>query len=287
MKFEKIYIELSDICGLKCDFCPSKKSQRGLMDIEKFKSLCNDIYSLAHIFTFHVLGDPLMVKNLKNYLDIANDYGMKIELTTSGFYFNDENISWILESKNIRQVNISLASFLSQSRISLEEYFKNIQKLLILHMQKRAKFFINLRLWNLNKDLVPPPQNDLFYELLKNFFNTTFSKNEEKIRLARYIILHQARLFKWPSLKDEIKSITGKCYALNKQIAILSDGSLVPCCLDTKADIKLGNCFKTNINTLLQSREYIDLKEGFNQGILKAELCKRCDFNKLSKLNHL
>ncbi|HFW6605013.1 TPA: radical SAM protein, partial [Campylobacter jejuni] len=23
MKFKKIYIELSDICGLKCDFCPS------------------------------------------------------------------------------------------------------------------------------------------------------------------------------------------------------------------------------------------------------------------------
>lgn len=39
MRFEKIYIELSDICGLKCDFCPSKKGQRKSMELEKF-----DIY---------------------------------------------------------------------------------------------------------------------------------------------------------------------------------------------------------------------------------------------------
>ena len=36
MRFEKIYIELSDICGLNCGFCPSVKGVRGAMSAEKF-----------------------------------------------------------------------------------------------------------------------------------------------------------------------------------------------------------------------------------------------------------
>ncbi|MCW1582151.1 radical SAM protein, partial [Campylobacter jejuni] len=32
-----MYIELSDICGLKCDFCPSRKGIRGVMSEEKFQ----------------------------------------------------------------------------------------------------------------------------------------------------------------------------------------------------------------------------------------------------------
>ena len=33
MRFEKIYIELSDICGLNCGFCPSVKGVRGAMSV--------------------------------------------------------------------------------------------------------------------------------------------------------------------------------------------------------------------------------------------------------------
>ena len=43
---------------------------------------------------------------------------------------------------------------------------------------------------------------------------------------------------------NEPKYLDGTCYALRDHIAILSDGSIVPCCLDTKGDIKLGNIFE-------------------------------------------
>lgn len=278
MRFEKIYIELSDICGLKCDFCPSKKGQRKSMELEKFEHICKSVQGMAKLYTFHVLGDPLMHKNLQAYLDIALKYKMQIELTTSGFYFDDENINMLLNTKNIHQINISLGAFLSQNKISLDKYFENILKLIFFHQQEQKSFFINLRLWNLDKNFQAPMQNHIIYEFLQKYFGVKIQTRKEKNRLARYIILHQARLFKWPSLKDKIIRTNGTCYALNKQIAILSDGNLVPCCLDVKADIKLGNCFKQDFKTLLHSSLYLDLKENFKQGILKAELCKRCSF---------
>ncbi|OCX43051.1 radical SAM protein [Campylobacter ornithocola] len=285
MRFEKIYIELSDICGLKCDFCPAQKAQRKQMSLVNFEKICKSVYRQARLFTFHVLGDPLKITNLKDYLDIAMKYNMPIELTTSGFYFDDEKINLILNSKNIHQINISLGAFLSQSKIKLEEYFDPILKLISLHLQREKKSFVNLRLWNLDKNFIPPLENDKIYDFLEQIFKVKIQKQKTKNRLERHIILHQAKLFKWPSLKDEVIREKGYCYALNGQIAILSDGILVPCCLDVKADIKLGNCFEKDFSELLKSPLYIELRKCFKQGILKAELCKRCEFLKVKNLN--
>ncbi|MCV3410301.1 SPASM domain-containing protein [Campylobacter lari] len=285
MRFEKIYIELSDICGLKCDFCPSQKAQRKQMSLENFEKICKSVLNHAKLFTFHVLGDPLRISNLKEYLEIALKYDMQIELTTSGFYFNDEKIKLILDSKNVRQINISLGAFLSQSKMSLKEYFEPILKLIFLHLENKNNSFINLRLWNLDKNFNPSFENEKIYDFLEQIFKVKIQKQKAKNRLERHIILHQAKLFKWPSLKDEIIRESGCCHALNGQIAILSDGTLVPCCLDVKGDIKLGNCFEKDFNELLNSSLYMELKEGFKQGILKAELCKRCEFLEAKNLN--
>ncbi|EAJ1448687.1 radical SAM protein, partial [Campylobacter jejuni] len=101
MKFKKIYIELSDICGLKCDFCPSQKGIRGVMSEEKFQNLAYEISNKAELFTFHLLGDPLLLPNLENYLKIAKDEAMKLEITTSGFYLNSKNQALLLGYENI------------------------------------------------------------------------------------------------------------------------------------------------------------------------------------------
>ncbi len=103
MRFEKIYIELSDICGLNCGFCPSVKGVRGAMSVEKFGIIAKKVAGVGRIYTFHLLGDPLVLPNLKDFIKFANAHKMPLELTTSGFYMSEKNTQLLLESKNIRQ----------------------------------------------------------------------------------------------------------------------------------------------------------------------------------------
>lgn len=103
MRFEKIYIELSDICGLNCGFCPSVKGVRGVMSVEKFSIIAKKVAEKARIYTFHLLGDPLVLPNLKDFIKLANAHKMSLELTTSGFYMSEKNAQLLLESENIRQ----------------------------------------------------------------------------------------------------------------------------------------------------------------------------------------
>ncbi|MBZ7935398.1 SPASM domain-containing protein [Campylobacter sp. B0100352/1] len=280
MKFKKIYIELSDICGLKCDFCPSQKAMRKIMSKENFITLAKQIHNQSKLFTLHLLGDPLLLPDLKSYLDIAKDYDMKLEITTSGFYFDVKNRDLLLNYENIRQINISLMAFLSQSKFSLKQYFDPILTFCKEHIRCQKTSFINLRLWNLDTDFKAPKENFIIYEFLSKEFQKDIDFALAKNYLARHIILHQNKLFKWPNLDDTPLYFHGKCYALKDQIGILSDGTLVPCCLDAKGDINLGNVFKDGFENLLNSKRLTSMKKAFEENKRIEKLCQSCEFFK-------
>lgn len=275
MKFQKIYIELSDICGLNCEFCPAKKARRGVMGLENFEKIAKKIHNKARIFTFHILGDPLCLPDIKAYVEVAQKYNMSLELTSSAFYL-DENIQKLLyEAKNIRQINFSLASFFSQNKKSFDEYTRPLLEFLSLDFKHK---FVNLRLWNLDKNAEFLKTNERFYSLFEDFFKIKINTKEPRIRLKDYVILEQKYRFDW-SFKNTVQE-SGYCHALSKQIGVLSNALLVPCCMDYDGVLSLGNLLDSDLDELLKGKKAMDMKEGFKKGILTQELCKKCSFAK-------
>lgn len=299
MRFEKIYIELSDICGLNCGFCPSVKGVRGAMSVEKFGIIAKKVAGVGRIYTFHLLGDPLVLPNLKDFVRIANAHKMTLELTTSGFYMSEKNTQLLLESENIRQINLSLMAFLAQKKLNLNEYFAPILRFLHLHLAQNSQSFVNLRLWNLGANFTPPFENNAIYSLLEREFNTKIQKNAPKNRLENRIILHQSELFCWAGTKADdlgvqkefvdlqgeknalkVPCAKGSCHALRKQIGILSDGTVVPCCMDTSGVMGLGNLFTQELSEILASKRAVAMKKGFERGEFTEKLCQQCEFGR-------
>lgn len=284
MKFEKIYIELSDICGLNCGFCPSVKGVRGAMSVEKFGIIAKKVAGVGRIYTFRLLGDPLVLPNLKDFIKLANAHKMPLELTTSGFYMSEKNAQLLLESENIRQINLSLMAFLAQKKLNLNEYFAPILRFLRLHLAQNLQSFVNLRLWNLGANFTPPFENNAIYSLLECEFNTKIQKNAPKNRLENRIVLHQSELFCWAGAGErnapKVPCVKGSCHALRKQIGILSDGTVVPCCMDTSGVIGLGNLFTQELSEILASKRAVAMKKGFERGEFTEKLCQQCEFGR-------
>lgn len=284
MRFEKIYIELSDICGLNCGFCPSVKGVRGAMSVEKFGIIAKKVAGVGRIYTFHLLGDPLVLPNLKDFIKLANAHKMTLELTTSGFYMSEKNAQLLLESENIRQINLSLMAFLAQKKLNLNEYFTPILRFLRLHLAQNSQSFVNLRLWNLGANFTPPFENNAIYSLLEREFNTKIQKNAPKNRLENRIILHQSELFCWAGVGEKnapkVPCVKGSCHALRKQIGILSDGTVVPCCMDTSGVMGLGNLFTQELSEILASKRAVAMKKGFERGEFTEKLCQQCEFGR-------
>ncbi|MEG2322330.1 MAG: SPASM domain-containing protein, partial [Bacilli bacterium] len=102
--------------------------------------------------------------------------------------------------------------------------------------------------------------------------------NEPNVLLKEHLYLNKDKEFIWPSLNNPFITKEGTCYGLRKHLAILVDGTVVPCCLDSKGIIKLGNIYKEDFKDIINSNKVNNIFEGFKNNQLCEELCQKCQY---------
>lgn len=280
MKFNKVYIEITNICGLTCAFCPTKSIKPNIMSLSLFENALIQIKNYTKVIALHIFGDPLTLSNLHDYFDLSQKYKLQIELTTTGFFLKEFDLNIFLHPA-IRQINFSLNSYNKNNmKISIEEYMSNILKLCDLKLAKKNNNFINLRLWNLYEEKTKDTFNSKLIPIIENHFNISLknknnTNSKKQIRLENKILLSFDKYFIWPDI-NSTNNTNGYCHGLSSHFGILSDGTFVPCCLDGFGTINLGNINDSTINEILMSKRAIQIREKFKQNIAIEELCKKC-----------
>ena len=278
-KFHKVYIELTNICGLHCSFCPTKTETPRVMEMKTFEKILQQLKPFTKNIALHVFGDPLTVKNLVNYLDLALQYNFKVDITTTGYYLKKFDLNLFLHP-TIKQINFSLNSYnKNEMKISLEEYLSPMFELCDLKLHRNIHHFINFRLWNLDSLETEKKFNADILKLLAKQFSVALSNitYDKPIRLENQILINFDHYFQWPNLETQ-KISNGFCHGLSSQIAILSSGEVVPCCLDSFGKIDLGNIHKKTLKQILYSEKSLNIVNGFKNNIAVEELCQKCTF---------
>jgi len=283
MKFYRIYIELTNVCGLSCSFCPTKELPSKEMDLEFFESIIKQAKVYTNEIACHVVGDPLTQSNLSSYLDIIHKHGLKAILTTSGYFLKKHTYDTLFHPC-VKQINISLNSFnKNDTSITFEQYINPVLALCEAKLEREEELFINLRVWNLDEMMSERMFNETLFEKLSSAFHTKLSLNsiyEERpksIRLASKVLVHFDNYFEWPSLKNKIYG-HGTCQGLQSHVAILASGKVVPCCLDCDGIIELGDLHKDTLDEILVSKRAVNMLEGFKEGKAVEELCQKCSY---------
>lgn len=286
MRFKRVYIEISNICNLECSFCLPLTRPRRIMTVEEFTHIVKQIRLHTDFIYFHVKGEPLMHPLLKELLDIAFEYGLKVNLTTNGALLKARQ-ALLLSHKGVRQVNISIHSFNEQAGINNEDYIKTA----VAFAKKANKngIYVVLRLWNLDKDNNIDKDSMKIIEYIENqFANDTdypfptpilqSMGNRQSIKIARHTFVSWEQEFIWPSLENEFVGDTGYCYGMRHQIAILVDGTVVPCCLDANGQAPLGNIYEMDFARIIATKKAKAIRHGFENLLAIDPLCKRCSF---------
>jgi len=284
MKFSRAYVEITNVCGLSCSFCPPKNQPNITMSLSVFKSVMQQLRDYTDEIALHVMGDPMVLSNVREYLDVAHDTGLKVMITTSGFYLDAVRREALFHPA-LRQINISLNSFNKNSvSRTFEAYMEPILVLCDEKLSRSEDFFINLRLWNLDDVHSEKLFNERLFSFLEKHFSldtgiivSKISGERQSIRLASKILLHFDRYFEWPNLNTPVRT-EGYCQGLSKQIAVLADGRVVPCCLDSEGIMELGNLNETNLGKILSTKRSKAITEGFSRGICSEELCQKCSY---------
>jgi hypothetical protein len=277
-RFDRIYIEIGNVCNLKCDFCPEVDRQKKLMTPLFFDFVLKEVGAFTNQITMHLMGEPLAHPNFSQMIQVAERNGCPVTITTNGTLLDSPERAKSLLNPNVRQVNFSLQSFVANYPLSkMPEYFKSLFEFAKLAQEVRPDLYLNYRLWNvptagtdgsgqrpnfdknksdaaLDAELLDQmlAMIDEFYQ--KSSFGDGFYRSVSGIRpklskearvkksfliFGRHYIHFDSR-FDWPTLSDPILSESGFCYGLTNHIGILAGGEVVPCCLDKEAKLVLG-----------------------------------------------
>lgn len=285
-RFKKIYIETTNICNLSCNFCPKTSRKLGFMSIENFKEIINKIDGYTNHIYLHLMGEPFLNKNLKDFLQISKEANINVNITSNGTLIN--NVKEILiNSKAVRQINISLHSFeANDNDVDFYEYINNVLDF-IKEANEKTEIICALRLWNIDTEELKA-NNELNFKIIKlieDKLNLEFSlleklKEKRGIKLKERIYLNMAEKFSWPDSSISLISEEVFCHGLRDQIGILLDGTVVPCCLDSEGNIALGNIFNQNLDEIINSKRAKDIYDGFSRRHAVEDLCKRCGYAK-------
>lgn len=275
LKFKKIYIEITNICNMSCSFCPKNDREGAFLSIENFRHILEKIKGYTEYIYLHVKGEPLLHKDIYDFIVLAESFGMKVNITSNGTILNYD----ILELPALRQFNFSLHSFENGEGPDKLEYIENVLNY-TLKAQKNGKIS-SLRLWNMVEGKIDE-DTARTVGIISNFYNMEIKIDDKimkkGIKISDKIYLNFEERFEWPNLNNEYRSERGFCYGLNSHIAILVDGTVVPCCLDDNGIMVLGNIFENDLDYILNSTRAVAIIDGFKKRICAEELCKSCSF---------
>lgn len=266
--FKKIYLEITNNCNLDCSFCIGNKRNKKFIDIEQFNILLSKIEGFTKYVYFHVMGEPLLHPKINDLIDLASSKYF-VNITTNGYL-----IKRIENNKNIRQVNISLHSFDTKYNKSFDEYisdvFNSVDKLVENNTYVKYRVWVNSEYKNMLLSKLEEKYGVIIgdYKTIKLANNTYYEVEEE---------------FIWPSLDNDYYNEEGSCRGLRDHIGILVDGTIIPCCLDSAGIVNLGNIYKQDLNDIIGSDLFKEMKQGFLDNKKVHELCRKCNFYDLRR----
>lgn len=251
------------------------------MSKELFGKILNKIKNHSKHLYFHVLGEPMLHPQIDEFLDMCHENDFIVNITTNGTLLKSRGKK-ILGKPALRQINISLHSFEgNENNYSMDEYLGDVFEFVNGKLTNQSHI-VSLRLWNLLNN-EGNQNNEYIFDWIKGKFDITETEFKEleiknSLKIRENLYLNLANRFKWPSLNGDDEGSSGFCHGLTNQMAILVDGTIVPCCLDGEGSINLGNVITDEIDNVLNSNRANNIIHGFRCRNITEELCRRCNY---------
>lgn len=286
-RFKKVYIEVTNVCNLACDFCIQNRRKAAFMEMAHFRRVIDEVKVYTDHVYFHLLGEPLLAPELEGFLDYCGEAGLRVNLTTNGTMVGKRRDT-LLSSSALRKVSFSLHSFeANEAKIPFETYLSGILDFIT---EASVKGIIcEMRLWNLDSAQLKGKnaENDRILDFITDALGLPdiegmegTGKGKSGLKLKENVYLGFQEKFQWPELQVNGGPVPQQafCLGLRDQIGILVDGTVVPCCLDSQGTIRLGNIHDSPLDAILASERARGIYDGFTARKPVEALCRSCSY---------
>ncbi len=275
--FTRVYVEITNICNMKCSFCHGHSRPSKMMEEGEFLRVLEQLKGKTQYIYYHLMGEPLIHPKLADFIKTAKQNGFKSIITTNGTLLKENGEKII--SAGIHKINISLHSFEEGSAVKFNDYLSGVAE-----FAKKANdegVIVVMRLWNKGVD---DGKNQDVIAFLRSKIDGEWLENTKGIRVRKNLYVEWGERFVWPDKHAENLGEDVFCYGTLDHFGILCDGTVVPCCLDGDGVVNLGNVFTQELSDIINSKRFKEIRKGFESKKATEDLCKRCSYARRFKV---
>ena len=274
--FSRIYLEITNCCNLSCAFCPGTRRARRMLPAEEFRLLAGKLQPWTDYLYLHVLGEPLLHPQLAEILASAGELGFRVCLVTNGTLLS-QRLDTLLAAPALHKLSVSLHSFeANDAPMPLETYLAAVWDGCARLAERGV--LCALRLWN--EGGLEEKNAEILRYLERRCGRRIADIPADRRRnrtLRPNLFLEHAEKFDWPAPGAPLRRVEF-CHGLRRQLAVLCDGTVVPCCLDGEGELALGNLFRQELEDILRGERAAAIHAGFDARRPAEALCRRCGY---------
>lgn len=298
-----VLIELTSCCNFSCSFCPSDHISRAktIMPNELWRKILDELgqKKMTKSVFFHLLGEPLLHKDVFDAISYANKLGLSVSLYTNGALLDEKRGGKLLNVLKKGRIVLSMQDIKpdcfdqrAHKAISWSDYLFRLQNFIVKAEKKgvntQIHCMVNMRQmgWNMN---IFKEQKKI--QKIYNQWCTALNINKSKKinifnpsgsyplgEFSSFFVKHQG--FWDNNLIDNDMMVkpskTGRCALMNDTFAILADGTCTFCCGDYEGGLNLGNAKNDSLEDIFYGPKSTEIREAEKEGKIINDTCKVC-----------
>lgn len=295
----KLTIDIGNVCNLKCPLCPTgrgdKSAARGLMRMEEFKKVIDELGGYLTKLELHNWGEPLLNKDLVAMVQYAKDKHIPVTISTN-LNIMDEKTAEALIATRIDKIFISCDGASPETYVKYRvggDFYKVLSNIhLLLEAKKKlnnryTRLIVLFHVFSFNEHEIEKIKHlakDLGIELRINKMRTDMGKEifervKDSIERDKDWIPENPKYSAFDLEKKE-KKVMMKCKQLWTTAVINWDGAVLPCCAVYGEQYAFGNVLEEPFVSIWNNHSYrLARKEILNKIKESPTICHICKEN--------
>jgi len=276
----RLWIEPTNACNLKCIMCPRGMPgySRGYMDINLFKRIMDEAKSFVYSIFLCLGGEPLLHPELATMVRYAKSVGISSRLFTNATLLTRERVTALLQA-GLDYISFSFDGYDKKTyeKIRVGANFEKTLSNIIAFLKLKQELGLNKPYATLQA-----LEFDESFTKMDAAKRKVFQKGFEGLPLNKFDIIKPHNWGgKLSGIGDASYGLKGKyspCLFIWYSLAVLWDGTIVPCCRDLFGDYPLGHIDTTGLIGAWNGDRMVTLRRKIAAGNYgDVDLCADCD----------